>query len=106
MMLASLLLLPILHSLIQAAGLPAPCSHCRAPTFPPGNGRVLYLPHCVEDMTLNYCDAVCTGKKMNKGSCNSCEERCSMVFTPVCSSDQATLYPSQCQAECAGVDWV
>ena len=40
---------------------------------------------------------------MNKGSCEGCEARCGMVFRPVCSGDQATVYANKCQAECAGV---
>lgn len=40
---------------------------------------------------------------MNKGSCEGCEARCGMVFRPVCSADQATVYANKCQAECAGV---
>merc|ERR1712013_413433 len=82
------------------------CAHCQPPTFPPG-GRVLYLPHCVGGKSLNYCDAVCTGEKIsrtNQGSCERCEARCGMVFLPVCSEDQETIYPNQCQAECAGVN--
>ena len=40
---------------------------------------------------------------MNKGSCEGCEARCGMVFKPVCTGDQATVFANKCQAECAGV---
>ena len=40
--------------------------------------------------------------RTNQGSCERCEARCGMVFLPVCSEDQETIYPNQCQAECAG----
>ena len=40
---------------------------------------------------------------VNKGSCEGCEARCGVVFRPVCSADQATVYANKCQAECAGV---
>merc|ERR1711915_195182 len=51
-------------------------------------------------------DAVCAQKKestLSQGSCENCEEKCGMVFLPVCSEDQETIYPNKCQAECAGV---
>ena len=60
--LSMLALLPLSHSLSTVS--PA-CAHCQPPTFPPG-GRVLYLPHCVNGKSLNYCDAVCTGEKVVK----------------------------------------
>ena len=41
--------------------------------------------------------------RTNQGSCERCEARCGMVFLPVCSEDQETIYPNQCQAECAGI---
>ena len=62
--LSILALLPLSHSLSTVS--PA-CAHCQPPTFPPG-GRVLYLPHCVNGKSLNYCDAVCTGEKVIKKS--------------------------------------
>ena len=37
------------------------CRRCQQPEFPPGSGRALYLPHCVDGVSRNYCDAVCTG---------------------------------------------
>merc|ERR1711971_520282 len=97
-----LALLPLSHSLSTVT--PA-CAHCQPPTFPPG-GRVLYVPHCVQGKSLNYCDAVCTGEKTsssNQGSCENCETKCGMVFLPVCSEDQEIIYANKCQAECAGV---
>ena len=39
------------------------CAKCKQPTFPPG-GRLLYLPHCIDGQSLNYCDAVCAQKKV------------------------------------------
>lgn len=46
---------------------------------------------------------LCQVGSVNKGSCEGCEARCGMVFRPVCSGDQATVYANKCQAECAGV---
>ena len=46
---------------------------------------------------------MCQVGSVNKGSCEGCEARCGMVFRPVCSGDQATVYANKCQAECAGV---
>ena len=42
------------------------------PRFPPFNGIVLYLPHCVNNETYNFCDAVCAGLQVSiKGNvCN------------------------------------
>ena len=39
---------------------------------------------------------------LNRGSCEGCEAACGVVFRPVCSRDQDTVYPNQCQAACAG----
>ena len=59
------LLLPLLALIAPSQGLsvvtPA-CARCVQPEFPPGSGRALYLPHCVQGVTHNYCDAVCTGE--------------------------------------------
>jgi len=103
------LLLPLLALTAPSQGLsvvsPA-CARCVQPEFPPGSGRALYLPHCVQGVTHNYCDAVCSGEQVgtvNKGSCEGCEARCGMVFKPVCTGDQATVFANKCQAECAGV---
>merc|ERR1712018_800254 len=42
------------------------CKACSPPTFPPTpQGRPLWLPHCVNGKSLNFCDAVCSG--------NSCQ---------------------------------
>ena len=41
---------------------------------------------------------------MVQGSCEGCETKCGMVFRPVCSSDQMTVYPNKCQAQCADVN--
>jgi len=101
-LLSVIALLPLSQSLSTVT--PA-CAHCQPPTFPPG-GRVLYLPHCVNGKSLNYCDAVCTGEKTsstNQGSCENCEAKCGMVFLPVCSESQEIIYPNMCQAVCAGV---
>ena len=38
---------------------------CQQPEFPPGSGRALYLPHCVDGVSYNYCDAVCTDKPVS-----------------------------------------
>ena len=40
---------------------------CVQPELPPGSGVSLYLPHCVEGLTLNYCQAVCSGKQVSRG---------------------------------------
>ena len=40
------------------------CARCVQPEFPPGSGRALYLPHCVQGVTHNYCDAVCSGEQV------------------------------------------
>ena len=77
------------------------------PEYPPGSGRALYLAHCVDGVSYNYCNAVCAGKtvsSINKGSCERCEARCGMVFKPVCSQDQSLVYANKCQASCAGDD--
>ena len=39
---------------------------CVQPELPPGSGVSLYLPHCVEGLTLNYCQAVCQGKQVSQ----------------------------------------
>merc|ERR1712088_65110 len=66
------------------------CKACSPPTFPPTpQGRPLWLPHCVNGKSLNFCDAVCSGEQ---------------VFPPVCSLDQQLIFPNQCQAHCAGVE--
>ena len=41
------------------------CARCVQPEFPPGSGRALYLPHCVQGVTHNYCDAVCSGEQVS-----------------------------------------
>ena len=59
------LLLPLLALTAPSQGLslvsPA-CARCVQPEFPPGSGRALYLPHCVQGVTHNYCDAACSGE--------------------------------------------
>merc|ERR1712210_220058 len=86
------------------------CKACSPPAFPPTpQGRPLWLPHCVNGKSLNFCDAVCSGEQLsseNQGSCEGCEAKCGMVFTPVCSLDQRLIFPNQCQAHCAGVETV
>ena len=61
------LLLPLLALTAPSQGLsvvsPA-CARCVQPEFPPGSGRALYLPHCVQGVTHNYCDAVCSGEQV------------------------------------------
>merc|ERR1711973_781427 len=59
----------------------AACKACSPPTFPPTpQGRPLWLPHCVNGKSLNFCDAVCSGEELsssNQGSCEGCEAKCS-----------------------------
>ena len=59
-----LVILPLIFTLISLSEcltvVSKACAKCNAPTFPPG-GRVLYLPHCVNGNSMNYCDAVCSG---------------------------------------------
>merc|ERR1719187_914664 len=95
----------------QSATIQSPaCLSCNPPTFPPTpQGRPLWLPHCVNGKSLNFCDAVCSGEELsssNQGSCEGCEAKCGMVFTPVCSLDQQLIFPNRCQAHCAGVETV
>ncbi|XP_023332019.1 uncharacterized protein LOC111704115 [Eurytemora carolleeae] len=76
--------------------------------FPPFNGIVLYLPHCVNNETYNFCDAVCAGLQFGEpetGDCEGCSNDCSAVFSPVCSLDQEIIYPNSCHAACAGVQF-
>merc|ERR1719500_2618972 len=109
-----LLLAPVLTifvTFLEAATIISPaCFSCRPPTFPPTpQGRPLWLPYCVDGKSLNFCDAVCTGKQVsqdNQGSCEDCETRCGMVFLPVCTLDQSLIFPNKCQANCAGVETV
>merc|ERR1711913_15809 len=100
-----LLLSLVSNSLGLSIETPA-CARCIQPELPPGSGRQLYLPHCVDGVTHNYCDAICTGKqvsKENQGSCEGCEAKCGMVFTPVCTLDGKLAFPNPCLASCAGV---
>merc|ERR1712106_1277443 len=94
---------------------PRSCDICKAPTYPPVQGllgggplRELWLPYCLQGQTINYCQAMCSGqqKDATQGSCQGCEAKCGMVFTPVCSEDQTMIYPNKCQAECSGVESV
>ena len=68
------LLLPLLALTASTQGLsvvsPAR-ARCVQPEFPPGSGRALYLPHCVQGVTHNYCDAVCSGEQV-RGHCGLC----------------------------------
>ena len=60
-----LLPLPALIAPSQGLSVVSPtCARCVQPEFPPGSGRALYLPHCVQGVTHNYCDAVCTGEQV------------------------------------------
>merc|ERR1711997_1323832 len=107
-MLHQLLLVSLLH-MAAGSAVPPPCSTCRPLTFPPNNGRVMYLPFCVGGNTLDYCQALCTGLRMGpeeQGDCENCDSSCSAVFSPVCSTDQKTIYPNRCKAKCAGVEFV
>merc|ERR1712203_232676 len=109
-------LVPLLAIAIASASPASPasslaaCKACSPPTFPPTpQGRPLWLPHCVNGKSLNFCDAVCSGEEFsssNQGSCEGCEAKCGMVFTPVCSLDQQLIFPNRCQAQCAGVETV
>eukprot|EP00088_Acartia_fossae_P004386 TRINITY_DN11876_c0_g1_i1.p1 TRINITY_DN11876_c0_g1~~TRINITY_DN11876_c0_g1_i1.p1 ORF type:complete len:155 (+),score=27.43 TRINITY_DN11876_c0_g1_i1:42-506(+) len=92
--------------------IPESCSQCvhpRYPPLPPNSGYILYLPHCVDNQTYNFCDAVCLGLKFDgkasAGDCTGCSRKCSRVFKPVCNSDQTILYTNKCEAECAGADY-
>merc|ERR1712080_142306 len=105
-----LLLASSLSLSLAATTLSPACLACRPPTFPPTpQGRPLWLPHCVNGKSMNFCDAVCSGEEIsraNQGSCEGCEARCGMVFLPVCSQDQGLIFPNRCQAQCAGVSTV
>ena len=39
-----------------------------------------------------------------EGSCDSCEKKCSPVFTPVCDNANNRLFANACHAKCAGVE--
>merc|ERR1711899_365246 len=52
----------------------AACKACSPPTFPPTpQGRPLWLPHCVNGKSLNFCDAVCSGEELSSSNQGSCE---------------------------------
>merc|ERR1712189_16777 len=79
MIVSSISILPLGYSLSTVS---LACAQCQQPTFPPG-GRLLYLPHCVNGKSLNYCDAVCAKQKediMSQGSCENCEENVEWFF--------------------------
>jgi len=100
-----LLLISLISESYSLSVVSQSCARCQQPEFPPGSGRALYLPHCVDGVSYNYCDAVCTDKpvtSLNRGSCEGCEQKCGMVFKPVCTPDQSLVYANLCQAKCAG----
>merc|ERR1712189_67563 len=95
-----------LQPLIQ--GIPSSSPQCRgclrSPPFP--GGRTLYTPHCVANMTVDHCTALCSGIPVTQetsGSCNKCEKKCSRVFKAVCSMDQQLIFTNQCHAKCSGL---
>jgi hypothetical protein len=83
------------------------CQTCKAPSF---QDKEFYLPYCSIDVHGNkvthptYCGAVCVqDATFTPGSCDRCEEKCSKVFTPVCSVNQKVLFANPCYAVCAGL---
>jgi len=91
------------------------CSECIHPQF---QNHPLYLPFCHKDKTYhNLCDALCSNSEEDlilespiKGSCDKCEKKCSMIFTPVCSlagseGEIPTVFPNKCHAKCSGTEY-
>ena len=90
------------------------CSECVHPQF---QNHPLYLPFCHTGRTYhNLCDALCSSSEDDlalenpvKGSCDKCEKKCSMIFTPVCSKvpedETPTVFPNKCHAKCSGTEY-
>jgi len=90
------------------------CSECIHPQF---QNHPLYLPFCHKDKTYhNLCEALCSSEEEDlilespiKGSCDKCEKKCSMIFTPICSKvsegEVPTVFPNKCHAKCSGMEY-
>ena len=98
------------NSLVEALS----CSECMHPQF---QNHPLYLPFCHIGRTHhNLCDVLCSSSEEDlalenpvKGSCDKCEKKCSMIFTPVCSQtsegETPTVFPNKCHAKCSGSEY-
>ena len=108
--LSSLLILATRKSIVEGLS----CTECIHPQF---QDHPLYLPFCYKETTYhNLCEALCSSSEEiislespTKGSCDKCEKKCSMIFTPVCSkvsgSESPTVFPNKCHAKCSGTEY-